>query len=204
MQLTTTQIQNAVRRKLLEEGTELVSDETLLLNMNLAYDDLRYRTFSKDQLQKATITLSNGVGTLPANFGTAYANGYASETDNQTYVEKTLSDFDLYDNDYCYAVDLANNQILVTPSSTSQLILRFWPSYDALSSSQNPEINGYFHELIIYGALSRIHEDLQNEALAVFYDGKYEEGLVKKTNALSNYEDDNVGGNEFFSYTKLF
>jgi hypothetical protein len=201
--LTTAQIQNTVRRKLLEEGVDLISDDTLLLNINLAYDDLKLRTFSSDQLDKATIDLTNGVGTLPATFGTAYGVGYASATDKQPYNEQSLADFDRYDDGYKFTVDKRNNQILVTPTSTSQIIIRFWPSYATLTSIQNPEVHEYFHELIIYGAMARLHEDLQNESLSQYYSQKYEEELTKKTSVLSNYEESNEGGNEFFSYNKL-
>jgi predicted house-cleaning noncanonical NTP pyrophosphatase (MazG superfamily) len=203
MSLTTNQLQSAIRRKLLEEGTEIVSDETLLLNMNLAYDDLKVRTFTNDQLTKATINVSNGVGTLPTDFGTAYGVGYESETNKTAYNEKSLADFDRVSGEYGFAIDKKNNQILVSPTSTSTLIIRYWPTYDALTSSQNPEINSYLHELIIYGSLARIHEDLQNEALAQFYTDKYEENLAKKISALSNYEEENVGGGEFFTYQRL-
>ena len=201
--LTTIQIQDAVRRKLLEEGVDLVTDATLLLNINLVYDDLKIRTFTNDQLDKATITLTNGVGTLPATFGTAYGVGYASDTDKTPYNEKSLADFDRVDGEYGFTIDKRNNQILVSPTSTPELIIRFWPTYDALTSSQNPEINEYLHELIIYGSLARIHEDLQNEQLAQFYEDKYEEKLEKKAGHLSVYQEENMGGNEFFSYNKL-
>ena len=201
--LTTSQIKSAVRRKLLEEGVDLVTDATLLLNMNLTYDDLKIRTFTNDQLDKATITLTDGVGTLPATFGTAYGVGYASTSDKTPYNEKSLADFDRTDGEYGFTIDKRNNQILVSPTSTPELIIRFWPTYAALASDQDPEINEYLHELIIYGSLARIHEDLQNEQLAEYYDQKYEEKLQKKTGYLSVYEEENQGGNEFFSYQKL-
>lgn len=201
--LTTAQIQSAIRRKLLEEGVDLVTDATLLLNMNLVYDDLKIRTFTNDQLDQATITLTNGVGDLPATFGTAYGVGYESTTNKIPYNEKSLADFDRTDDDYSFTIDKRNNQILVRPTSTSTLILRFWPTYTALSSNQNPEINEYLHELIIWGSLARIHEDLQNEQLAEYYDQKYEQKLEKKIGNLSVYEEENQGGNEFFSYQKL-
>lgn len=201
--LTTSQIQSAVRRKLLEEGVDIVTDATLLLNMNLVYDDLKIRTFTNDQLTKATITLSNGVGDLPIDFGTAYGVGYESETNKTPFNEKSLADFDRVNAEYGFTIDKRNDQILVSPTSTSQIIIRYWPTYAALTSNQNPEINEYLHELIIYGSLARIHEDLQNEQLAEYYDQKYEEKLKKKTDNLSVYDETNQQGNEMFSYQKL-
>jgi hypothetical protein len=201
--LTTTQIQDAIRRKILEESTDIVTDATILLNINFTYDDLKFRTFTNDQLDQATITLANGVGTLPATFGTAYGVGFASTTDKTPYNERSLPDFDRSVDEYAFTIDKRNNQILVTPTSTPELILRFWPTYAALTTSQNPELNEYLHELLIYGAMARIHEDLQNEQLSDYYEQKYEEKLAKKISALSNYDEENMGGNEFFSYQKL-
>lgn len=197
--LTTTQIQSAIRRKILEESTELVTDATVLLNANLAYDDIKIRSFTNDQIQKSTLSISGGVATLPANFGTLYGPGYVSATDQTPYPEKTLMELDRNPLEPGIAVDYENSQFIITPDTITSLIIRFFPQYDALSATQNPELNSYLHELIIYGAMWRIHEDLQNEELSEYYRGKYEEELEKKTGALSNYQEDNMGGNSMFN-----
>lgn len=199
--LTTTQILSAVRRKLLEEGTDLVSDETVLMNANLAYDDVRYGTFTNDQIETTTITFTNGVGTLPANFGTLYGVGFRSATDTTPFNEKSIADFDRTPTEN--GMTVVGGVLKVSPSTTSSLIVRYYPSYDPLSTSQNPEVHPYLHELIIYGAMWRILEDLQDESRSEYYRGKYEEEFLKRTNRLSNYEEDNQGGNEFFSYQRL-
>jgi hypothetical protein len=43
--MTTSEITSAIRRKILEETTDLVADETILLNANLAYNDLKFKYF---------------------------------------------------------------------------------------------------------------------------------------------------------------
>lgn len=199
--LTTSQILAAIRRKLLEETTDLVSDETVLLNVNLSYDDLRYRTFTNDQIKSATVNFSSGVGTLPTDFGTLYGDCYLSTTDETPFYEKTISEFDRTSTEN--GVCIIQGSLHVNPSTTSSLLIRYFPSYDALSTSQNPQLHEYLHELIIYGSLWRIHEDLQNEALSEYYRTKYEEEFAKKTNVLSNYQENNVGGNSMFNYQKL-
>jgi hypothetical protein len=199
--LTTTQITQAIRRKILEETTDLVSDETVLLNANLAYDDIKYRTFTPDQIKTATITFTDGVGTLPADFGTLYGPGFKSATDKTPFTETSISDFDRKveeDN-----ITIIEGALHVSPSTTSSLIIRYYPTYDALTTSQNPEVKDYFHELIIYGAMWRILEDMQNEALSEYYREKYEEEFKKKTDAMSQYQEENMGGNEFFTYQRL-
>jgi len=201
MSLTTNQITAAIRRKILEESTEIVSDETVLLNANLAYEELKLRSFTNDQILQATISLTEGVGTLPADFGTLYGAGFASSTDKEPFVEMSIADFDRMTSERCMAV--IGTQLQVKPSGTSSIIVRYWPTYDALTTSQNPELNSYLHELIIYGAMWRIHEDLQNEALSEYYRTKYEEETQKKLGVLSNYQEDNASGNEFFSYQRL-
>lgn len=200
--LTTNQITSAIRRKILEETSDLVSNETVLLNANLAYDDLKYRTFTPDQILSATITFINGVGTLPADFGTLYGAGFKSTTDRTPFNEVSISDFDRKtDEENC--VCIIEGDLYVKPTSTTSLTIRYYPTYDALSTVQNPELKDYFHELIIYGAVWRILEDLQNEALSEYYRTKYEEEFKKKTDAMSQYQEENMGGNEFFTYQRL-
>lgn len=199
--LTTNQITTSARRKLLEETSDLVSDATILEYANQTYDDLKFRTRTNDQIKTATITFTNGVGTLPADFGTLYGDGYRSTTDKTPFSEKSISDFDseLYDN----AVTIEDGEIKVTPSSETSLIIKYFPSYTALSSAQNPEINSYFHELIIYGILYRAYEDLQDEELSNYYEEKYEDKFEKKKRGLSSYEEGNQRGNQLFGYQKL-
>lgn len=201
MSLTTNQITAAIRRKILEETTDLVTDEVVLLNANLSYEDLKLRTFTNDQILQTTVSLVNGVGSLPSDFGTLYGSGFASATDKEPFNEKSISDFDRDTAERGMAI--IRGSLHVKPSSTSSLIIRYWPSYAALTASQNPELNSYLHELIIYGALWRIHEDLQNEALSEYYRTKYEEEVIKRTGILSNYQEDNQDGNEMFTYQRL-
>ena len=199
--LTTNQITSAARRKLLEETTDLVSDATILEYANQAYDDLKFRTRTNDQILTATIAFTSGVGVLPVDFGKLYGNAYRSATDKTPFQQKSIADFDseLDDN----AITIEGGEIKVTPSTESSLIIKYFPTYAALSTSQNPEIHEYFHELIIYGILYRAYEELQDEQLSSYYEEKYEEKFDKKTRALSTYEEDNQSGNQLFGYQRL-
>lgn len=197
MSLTSSQISGAIRRKILEQTSDLVTDDVLFLNMNLAYDDLKMRSFTNDQIQSATIVLTNGVGTLPANFGTLYGPGYKSTTDRTPFEEKSIADFDrdLEGN----GITIEGGFIKVHPTSESQIIIKYYPSYDALTSIQNPELNGYLHELIIYGAMYRIYEDLQNHTLGQYFKNYYEDEVKAKLGVTSNYQEDNADGGQMFN-----
>ena len=201
-ELTTNQIIAATRRKILEETTDLVSDSTVLMNVNLAYDDLKIKSFTPDQINQATITLTSGLGTLPADFGTGYGPGYKDLTDRTPYNEKSIADLDR--NPLLEGYAIIEGEIQVMPTTTTQLVVRYYPKYDALATDQDPQINEYLHELIIYGAIWRIYEDLQNEAMSQYFLEKYTELLKEKKGALSNYQRDNFDGGTILNGIKLF
>lgn len=199
--LTSNQIASAIRRKILEQTSTLVEDDILFMNMNLAYDDLKIKTFTNDQIESATITLTSGVGTLPANFGTLYGPGYKSITDKTPFEEKSIADF--YRDVTVEGMTIEGGQLKVSPDTTAEILIKYYPSYDALTTAQNPEVNGYLHELITYGAMYRIHEDLQNESLAEYYKNVFKEELKERISALSNYQEDNADGGQMFNYIKI-
>jgi hypothetical protein len=201
MSLTSIQIADATRRKILEKTTTLVDDATLYMNMNLAYDDLKIKSFTNDQIESATIALTAGVGILPANFGTLYGPGYKTSTDKTPFEEKSIADF--YRDQTVEGMTVEGGQLKVSPDTTAQMLIKFYPSYDALTSAQNPEINGYLHELIIYGAMYRILEDLQSESLAEYYKNVFKEEFKEKISSLSNYQEDNADGGTMFNYIRI-
>lgn len=197
--MTTNEILATVRKKILEETEDVIEDSQLLIYGNNAYDDLKIRTFSNDQIETATVTFTSGTGTLPANFGTLYGDAY--DASENRFKELTISDFDKKIIER--AVTIEGGAIKVFPTDTASLTIKYYPSYDALTTTQNPEINSYFHELIVYGILSRAYEDLQEPELSSFYDAKYERELLKRAGSLSNYQEENQTAGEMFTYQKL-
>lgn len=200
--MTSQQIANAIRSKLLEQTSDLVTDDMLFLNMNLAYDDLKIGSFTNDQIKSATIALTSGVGTLPTDFGTLYGPAYISLTDKTPLNEKSIADFDRAEEGE-YGITIEQGQIRVNPSSLSSVLIKYYPTYAALTPTQDPEINSYLHELIIYGAIYRIHEDLQNEAMRAYYETVYRTKFLEKTSALQNYETDNSDGGQLFNGIRI-
>lgn len=197
--LTTNEIIAAIRRKILEETTELVTDSTILMNINLAYDDLRYSTYTNDQIQTATISFTNGSGTLPTHFGTLYTD--PQDSNGNVFQELSIADFDREPQER--AVKIEGGVMKVVPITTASLVVKYYPSYTALSTSQNPEIHEMFHELIIYGALYRIYEDLQDEELALNYEAKYSKKFDKKTDVVSAYQEGPQQGGSLFNGIRI-
>jgi len=199
MSLTVIQIFSLARAKLLEATTEILSDDTLLIYANLAQLDLIKRTFTNDKIQSATVTFTNGVGSLPSDFGTLYGSG--QDSSNNTFEEVSIEDFDN---------KITNNMITVEggtlkayPTTTTSLAIKYYPKTTTLTTGSTPSVNEYFHECIVYGILARAFEDLQDESLSAYYAGKYEAMVNQKISAQSNYEEGNQRGGQMFTGVDL-
>lgn len=196
---TTTQLLNLASKKMLEQGTEIMPDADLLIYANFVYSDIIKRTFPNKNIKSATITFTNGVGTLPADFGTMYGDAYQNAY--SIFPEVSIADFVRQQMPNCVTVE--GGTLKVLPTSTATLNIKYYPTWDELTLVQNPEIDSYYHELIIYGILARAYEDLQDEQLSKYYDEKYESKFELKRNAISQYEEDNQRGGQMFNYVPL-
>jgi len=199
MTLTTNQILSLARAKLLEEGTEIISDENILLYANLTYQDIIKRVFTTNEILSTTISFSGGSGSLPSLFGTLY--GSAKDSNDNVYEQVSIEDFD--NKTLARMITVEGGEIKCYPTTTTSLEIKYYPTYADLSSTQNPEINEYFHECIIYGILVRAFEDLQDQELADKFSAKYENMILRKKAAQSNYEETNQRGGQMFTYTKI-
>lgn len=197
--MTTNEIVAAARRKLLEESNEILDESTVLLYANQSYLDLQKRTFTNDQLQSATISFTNGVGNLPSDFGTLYSD--MVDSSGNVYPEVSLADYDRLNGEN--GVAIKGTEILVSPNTVASLPMRYYPKYDDLSTSQNPEINPLLHECIIYGIMFRAYEDLQDDELSKFYEDKYNTKVLEKTAIISNYEEGAQRGGKMFNDIRL-
>jgi len=197
--MTTQEILRLARAKLLETTSEIITDENILLYANLSQDDIIKRTFTNDQILTATIALTSGVGPLPQNFGTMYGEAYT--TDNKFFGELSIADFKKETQNQ--AVTIEGGNIKVIPTATASIIIKYYPTYPALTNLVNPTLNPYFHELMVYGVIYRAHEDLQDEALSKYYSEKYELELAKKSAVQSNYEEDNQRAGQMFTEQSL-
>ncbi len=197
MDLTTTQLVDIARSKLLEIGTEILSDATLLIYANWTKQDINKRIFPASSILSATVNFTSGTGSLPSDFGTLYGSGYSNTTPFQ---EVTAGDFSSADG---YAITVEGGSLKVYPTTTGSLTIKYYPKYNTLSAMVNPNMDSYFQELIVYGILFRAYEDLQDEEMSMQYESKYEKKLAQKLAAQSNYEEDNVRGGQLFNSLDL-
>lgn len=194
MSLTTVQIITLARSKLLEKTSEIISDETLLIYANLTQNDILMRVFPNSHIGSATVALSSGVGSLPAGFGTLY--GEATGSDNNSYEEVSINDFAQGVNPY--SVTIENGQLKVS-NNISSITIKYYKTFDDVTSGINPQVHNYLQELYIYGILERAFEDLQDEALSAYYKSKYESEIAKRSQIISSYEETNQRGGQMFS-----
>lgn len=192
--LTTNNITGIVRKRILEATTDIVDDVTLLIYVNLTYQDIQKKIFPNDQITSATVSFISGVGTLPATFGTLY--GSPVNTATNSFPELSIADFS--NGTQTQGVTIEGGAIKVLPTSTTSLNIKFYPKFPTLTSSVNPTINEYFHECIIDGASFRCLFDLQDPELAAFYKTKYDNDLREKMGVLSNFEETNQNSGEMF------
>lgn len=197
--MTIQQALQLARIKLLEQTSEVVSDETLLLYANLTNIDLVKRTFTNDKILSATVNLTNGVGALPSGFGTMY--GSAQDSAENTYEEVSIEDFDNKTLDRMMTIEGGN--LKVYPKTVASVAIKYYPTFSTLTVASTPPVNEYFHECIVYGILERAFEDLQDETLSAYYKAKYESEVARRSATQSNYEEANSRGGQMFSYQKL-
>lgn len=197
--MTTNEIIKLARRKLLEVTTDVLPTDIMLIFANESYKDVYKRIYPMTDVTTATITMTSGVGTLPTTFGTMY--GDARDSSDNTYPEVTIEDFHREQMERMVTVE--GGELKVYPLDVSSLVIHMWPKPVALSTTQDPTIDDFFHELIVYGILWRAHEDLQDEELATFYRQKFNNELADKSSAQSVYEETNQRGAVMFTYQNL-
>ena len=195
--MQTNTITSLARKKLLEEGTEIIADETILTYANLAYDDVIKKAFPKNSILEATVTFTNGSGTLPTLYGTLYTDGYDSS--NNKFPELSIADFINAKANGVRALTVEVGVMKVSPISTTSVTVKYYPSYPTLTTSVNPTIDSYLHEPIVYGILARAFEDLQDPELSNFYKDKFDVMLKDRIDTLSNYEEDSQRGGVMFN-----
>lgn len=197
--MTSIEIANAVRRKILETSTDIISDTDLYFNMNLAFQDVYKRVYPNSDIASATVTCTAGVGTLPVDFGTLYGEGY--DASNNSYNEVSIADFER--EEFERAMTVENSTLKVYPTTVTSINIKYWPKPATLSNLVDPSIDEFFHEPIIYGTVYRCHEDLQDESLAQLYRNLFKQEMTERLEAQSAYEETNQRGGSFFTEQRL-
>ena len=193
--MTSQQILAAARRKILEATNDIVTDDTILLYLNLTNQDVTRRAYPANSVVSATITLTNGVGALPSNFGTLY--GDPQRDSYNVFPEMSIQDFSRNISQNASTVEAGI--LKVFPTSTTSVNIKFYPSYADLTTTTNPTIDSFFHELYIYGIMYRAYEDLQDEELSKYYREKFETEFKLKKDAQSEWEENGVRAGVMFN-----
>lgn len=197
--MTSSEIATTVRAKVLETSTEIISDVKLYLYMNMAYKDVYKQLFPNASITSTTVTCTAGVCTIPATLGTLYGSAY--DAANNEYEEVSIMDFDR--GEFDRAVTLENGTLKVSPNTVASLDIKYYPKPATLTSSENPSIDDYFHEPIIYGTIYRVQEDLQDETLVQFYQARFKQEMTDRLAIQSGYEENNQRGGTMFSEQRL-
>ncbi len=183
--MTTNQITTAVRSKVLESGTEILSDAIILLYANLAYQDVCKKIFPNSQILSATVTFTAGTGTLPTDFGTLY--GDPMHGTANFFPELSIEDFNKQT--LAQSVTIEGGVMKVFPTTTASLTIKYYPAFPDLTASVNPTINSFFHEPIIYGTLARCYE--------------FKATLDQKMADQSNFDEGNQRAGQMFEHQNL-
>lgn len=198
--MTTDQIIATARKKVLETTDEIISDDSALLYANQAYIEVYKRVFTTNQVASATVVCSNGSCSLPADYGRMYTRAY--DQDGREFTEISIADYhDDQRQGYFYTIE--NGSLLVSENDVTSLTVRYYAKPDTLVSGNTPSIDEYFHEVIMYGTVWRMHEDLQDEELATYYQNKFEDELNRRLGNQSNYEESNQKGGQMFQEQRL-
>lgn len=195
--MTTQQIIDLARLKLLESEDGIITDDTILIYANLTYRDIIKKAFPNNSISQATVSFSNGVGSLPADFGTLYTDAY--DTQRNIFPEVSISDFIRKQANSENAICVEGGEFKVSPVDTSSLIIKYYPTYETLAVGTDPTIDEYLHEPIVYGVLYRAFEDLQDPELSKYYKNEYKAMLDDYISSLSNYEEDAQRGGVMFN-----
>ena len=198
--MTTNEIIATARRKVLETTDEIVSADAALLYANQAYIEVYKQVVTGNQVTSQTVACTAGVCAIPATYGRMYTN--AIDQNGREFVEVSIADF-LNDDIVGYNYTVENGAIKVSEDDVTTLTLRFYAKPEALSDTVNPTVDEYFHEVIVYGVVWRMHEDLQDEELSTYYQNKFGDELKRRMSNQSNYEESNQRGGQMFTDQRL-
>jgi len=185
--LTTKDILKLIRIKILEQTDEVVLGTTIISYLNLTYQDIQIKSQDKSRIATSSISIVLNEGTLPTDFGTQL--GKPKNQKGEIVSILGLQDFrrSLKTDLVC---TIMNGKVLVKEDSKiSSLVMDYYKSYLPLSVSQDPETNAYFDECLIYGAVYRAMEDIQDHELSIYFKNIYDNMLVEKMAMLSAYQE---------------
>lgn len=198
--MTTVELLSLVRKKILETTEEIVDNDTLLIYASQRQQDIYKRVFPNSKVTtSSSIALTAGSGTLPTNFGTLYSDPYDAE--GNFYPELNIEDFQKQTLERGSTVEAG--VLKIYPTTVASVTIKYYPTLATITTSQDPTVDTYFDKCLVLGTVSDAYEDLQDHAMAKFYDDKYEFELQRRNAVMSNYEENNKDNGQLFSDQNL-
>lgn len=202
--LTTAEVLQLSRDKLLELAETVLPTTKLLKYANLCQDDIAKDVLTDDITIPTTLSFSGGAATLPSNWE-SHRLSKDSQVPGQGNEFKYVNLEDYRAGKYERMITKYNGQILVFPVDTSVLYTDYYKKLPdmAIDPVQNPSVDVSLQELIIYGIMFRALEDLQDFELAKEYRGKFEQELKLKSRKISLSEEGPEKSGEMFNYVQI-
>lgn len=199
--LTTQNIIQFSRDKLLEVGDAVVNTEKLLVYANLTQDDLAKDLYTDDMTVPTTLVFTGGYATIPTDWE-SHRLSKNSQVPGQGDIFEWVNLEDFRAGKYSRMIAKINGQIAVYPTNTSILYTDYFkklPNMAITPIYQGPSVDASLQELMIDGVLYRAFEDLQEFDLAKEYRGKYEAEKKIKTKRISFAEENPQKSGEMFN-----
>lgn len=172
-QLTASQIISLTRKKILEQSTQIFSDDDLLLYANLAKDEVAKRLFSNDLIKPTTLIFSSGAATKPTDFESHYLSK-DSQTPGQGNEFKFVSLQDFRAGKYDRMLTLVNGQIVVFPTNTALVYMDYYKKLDDMTLNGSCPLDAALHLSIVYKTAELAFQDLQDFDLSKYFSDKFE------------------------------
>ncbi len=196
--MTTIEILQDVRKRILELTNEVLDNSQLLVWLNQAQLEVAGEILTRDRIKKITLNFVNGEADLPSDFQAFY---YSSDDYGNEYHLVPIENFIERGEDRMLTIE--NNKLKVFPLNTSTLSFWYYKKPNKLSSSSNPELPEYTHEVLVLGTCYRALEALQEFDLSNLYLTKYQAGIRRAKMLCLNNEEKGQESKPLFEHVKL-
>ena len=193
--MTTQQIIIDTRKRLLEVGIGIFTDDELIGWANLVLTKLSGEILEQTRIKKTTLSFTSGIAVLPTDFLSFY---FAKD-----YDWTTIEDFEneITDKMLCRI----GSEIYVKPTNTTSLGFYYYKKpliLNILTPTVEPEVDQLLHEAIVLGTMVRAFEAMQEIELSNAYSVKYAL-LVNEEKQVVSILEERYKGKPLFNYQQL-
>lgn len=189
--ISTANIIKMARKKLLEAGSEIFSDDDLILYANICKDELASRYLGDRLIKSVTLSFLGGEADIPVDYNGAYYVNDTGQKGGTKYDVVGIKEFLRGDLTYMICEDggkFKNSQNAPT------LTMWYYSKLTDMALTPTPvnppsELKDQLHELIVYGIVYRAFEDAQDFELSKYFKDKFEAEYTIRTSNLSELEE---------------